>query len=282
MSAVLAHGRCGADRGARLVSSLDLFRFHAGVYAVAIRKLSELEDSLAGGPQSSPVPDDMAADLKATLNVLQELCVEANLLTAARNAEYAADETRKRTIGQVRENLRAIRFVIERDLAEQFLLRLTTQEAAWFKSESPFGAEVAAAFNSAELDMREAAKCLATERHTACVFHCMRVLEAGLVALAEDVLGRRPGQEQWGNLIESVEKAIETVRKNGIPGVGKDEKNERLRFWSEVAKEFGYFKDGWRNHVAHARTFYDEHSALSVLNHTRAFMAGLAAAGLKE
>ncbi len=54
------------------------------------------------------------------------------------------------------------------------------------------------------------------------------------------------------------------------------ERDDQLQFWSEAAKEFAYLKDGWRNHVAHARTFHDEHSAMSVLNHARAFMDVLA------
>lgn len=49
-------------------------------------------------------------------------------------------------------------------------------------------------------------------------------------------------------------------------------KNERMQFLSEAAKEFFYFKDGWRNYVAHARGTYDEHQAASVLEHTRTFM----------
>jgi hypothetical protein len=50
------------------------------------------------------------------------------------------------------------------------------------------------------------------------------------------------------------------------------ERNERLQFLSEAAKEFFYFKDGWRNYVTHRRADYDEHQALGTLEHVRAFM----------
>jgi hypothetical protein len=49
-----------------------------------------------------------------------------------------------------------------------------------------------------------------------------------------------------------------------------------MQFLSEAAKEFFYFKDGWRNYVAHGRAAYDEHQALGVLEHTRSFMNHLA------
>ncbi len=45
-----------------------------------------------------------------------------------------------------------------------------------------------------------------------------------------------------------------------------------MQFLSEAAKEFFYFKDGWRNHVSHNRGTYDEHQAASVLEHTRSLM----------
>lgn len=162
------------------------------------------------------------------------------------------------------------------ELEDCHLFLVPKGRVSYYGSTRLFGDAVRDAFPSALQDVAEAGSCYATGCYTACVFHCMRALESGLAALAEDVLGRRPGREQWGNIIEDVEKAVETVRKNGIPGVGRDEKNEKLQFWSEAAKEFGYFKDGWRNHVTHARTFYDENSALSVLHHVRAFMAVLA------
>jgi hypothetical protein len=50
---------------------------------------------------------------------------------------------------------------------------------------------------------------------------------------------------------------------------------------SEAAKEFFYFKDGWRNHVSHAKDKYDGPQAFSVLNHTSAFMKHLSM-GLSE
>jgi hypothetical protein len=56
----------------------------------------------------------------------------------------------------------------------------------------------------------------------------------------------------------------------------KGEKDRKLQFLSEAAKEFAYFKDGWRNFVSHGHEKYDDAKALSVLEHTRAFMNHLA------
>jgi len=127
------------------------------------------------------------------------------------------------------------------------------------------------AFPSTKADVFAATDCYALQHNTACVFHCMRILETGLKALASSV-GLKFDVQQWKNIIDQIEAEIEKIRDNGIPDLSKAEKDARLQFLSEAAKEFFYFKDGWRNHVSHNRGAYDEHQALSTLEHVRAFM----------
>jgi len=79
--------------------------------------------------------------------------------------------------------------------------------------------------------------------------------------------------QQWHTILEQIEARIKEER-NTLPK-GSD-KVERLQFLSEAAKEFFYFKDGWRNYVSHNRGTYDEHQALGMLEHTRALMTHLA------
>ena len=100
----------------------------------------------------------------------------------------------------------------------------------------------------------------------------MRILEYGLGALAKEV-GRTYDRQTWHNIIEEIESEIATIRKQGTR---TPEKRARLKFLSEAAKEFFYFKDGWRNFVSHNRSAYDENQALSTLEHVRSFMNHLA------
>ena len=96
----------------------------------------------------------------------------------------------------------------------------------------------------------------------------MRVLEHGLRALAIE-LNKTFDVQNWQNIINEMECEIKSRGKSLPKGAAK---NEHLQFLSEAAKEFMYFKDGWRNYVSHARGVYDEHQARSVLEHVRAFM----------
>ena len=59
--------------------------------------------------------------------------------------------------------------------------------AAFQRSLTLFGTEVAARFPRAIVDIEEAGKCFALGRFTACVFHLMRVVEAGLAAISRSL-----------------------------------------------------------------------------------------------
>jgi hypothetical protein len=62
-------------------------------------------------------------------------------------------------------------------------------------------------FPSVRDDAHAATDCWALGHPTACVFHCMRVLEHGLKALASDV-GETFDLQQWQNIIEQIEARI--------------------------------------------------------------------------
>lgn len=51
---------------------------------------------------------------------------------------------------------------------------------------------------------------------------------------------------------------------------------ERLQFLSEAATDFRYFKNSWRDHIAHLRyTCQDREEAKMILNHVKSFMVHL-------
>jgi hypothetical protein len=127
-------------------------------------------------------------------------------------------------------------------------------------------------FPTASSDILAGVDCWALGHGTAAVFHFMRVLEFGLATLGNEV-GVDVGTKNWQNVINEIESTIRNMGKTlpgGLPKV------EKLQFLSEAAKEFTYFKDGWRNYVAHGRSSYDIHQARSAMEHVRAFMNHLA------
>lgn len=173
--------------------------------------------------------------------------------------------------------------VVKSELKQRVFLCLSPKEAGYYASaigegEPCFGQKVLDNFPGAEYDVNEAALCLALERSTACVLHLMRVLEIGLSALATH-FGVDANHRNWENIIAEIEKEIRSISSNATkpPDWKKEEQH-----YSDVAKEFRYLKNAWRNHVVHVRNKYTPTEAETVFAHVREFIQHLAQGGLKE
>lgn len=177
---------------------------------------------------------------------------------------HALADIRQNIIGELRDHL--FFFVSRPDVD---LLRGNTD---------PFGKEVKDIFPETSKDIVAAGRCLALKESTAAVFHLMRVLEKGLwrfARIAGVPMSAQIEQKNWGGIIGDIETAVERYGDTAPRG---PEKTARLQVYSELAAQFRYFKDAWRNHVSHSRAFYDEREAQSVWAHTRDFMITLATA----
>jgi hypothetical protein len=260
-----------------------MIQFDVRLLITRLSQIQEFEESLRGerpfGMQlsQSSSPDQLLTDdgrkwLWAHLGPLQDELKPLDLNATLLDIQYVWNHAHTWPAKEIATNLKGLRWKIEQELRSRFFLYLDQKAAELFADEAPFGESVATAFPSAKFDVREAAQSYATGRHTACVFHCMCVLERGLAALAADV-GKTFDRQQWHNIIEEIESEVRNIAKTGPKTAEKD---ERVQWLSEAAKEFFYFKDGWRNYVAHGRSRYDGSQALSAFEHVRTFMQRLA------
>jgi hypothetical protein len=185
--------------------------------------------------------------------------------------------------GELCHRIETIDFLFRTQTDKHIFFRLTKDESTMFKGEDLFGAEVTAAFGSPEAtyEITEAGKCLALGRHTATVFHLMRVLEKGLKALADNLnlqFNIPFDYQNWQNIIEQIESEIKKLEQLRAGQT----KTDTLKAYSEIAKQFRYFKDAWRNGVAHSRETYGPEQALSIYRHVREFMQDIVKLGLSE
>jgi hypothetical protein len=144
-------------------------------------------------------------------------------------------------------------------------------------------------FPSVEEPSRAATEAYSVGLNEASIYHMMMVLEVGLKALARRLVVKYDRQV-WDTIIEKIEEGL----RGAIQSRGRTPKGSkpltpaaaaRLRgditLFSEAAKEFVWFKEAWRNHVAHGRAKYDENDALKIMMHVHNFMGRLSAR-LKE
>jgi len=124
-------------------------------------------------------------------------------------------------------------------------------------------------FPSSLFDIEEAGKCLAFERYTSTVFHCMRIVELGLVPLADE-FSVSSDKANWHIIISQIESEIANRSKS--QGANWTDQ----QFYTEAALSFHFFKDAWRNHVMHVRLTFDEERAKRIYSHVQSFMNQIA------
>jgi hypothetical protein len=116
------------------------------------------------------------------------------------------------------------------------------------------------------LDNLDSARyCYRFDEHTASVFHSMRAVEPILTALARSLTGVDPSREQWQTLIERTEAAIKDM--DQLPKT--PDRDRKQTAYSEVAMQFRFIKNAWRNHVMHSRGDYKERDAREIWWHVK-------------
>lgn len=262
---------------APFISLLDLMKH---LDAVLLLQLSQDAGVVWAAGRFGVIPDDTVLgarkgdELKAQLERLTRLeahCIELGLVATAATARKLMDAERNghETIARMRFLWSEMHDRLVDELRGSVLMALEPDKARLFNTPHPFGDPVAQRFPSAVVDVEEAAKCLALDRATACVFHLMRVLEIGLQALASD-LGLTKVEKNWQQLIQDVDGKI-----NALPHSTAAEK-EHLAHRSGAVSHLKNVKDAWRNDVMHPRAAYSEEQAHDIWTHTRALMRKLA------
>ena len=138
-------------------------------------------------------------------------------------------------------------------------------------------------FESARQDILEAGNCLAAECCTGAVFHLMRAAEVARRVFGADRQVTFPkgtiDSKQWGEIIGQLEKAVVKLGQDDSTNWPSDAiRQSQIRFCNWALIEFRAFNDAWRRHISHAHegATYDRDQAMSVLQHTKAFMVKLA------
>jgi hypothetical protein len=185
------------------------------------------------------------------------------------------------------EQVRALRMALIDDLSSHWFKYVPSSDALLMSPGPHFGEPVHEKFSEARDDINAAARCLGLREGDACVFHLMRVLEHGLHALAKDLnvpMVPTLELENWHNIIEQIQSKItseinvlaQQKKKAALP-VDKIAADKRMQRLADIAKEFGSFKEAWRNYVSHTKVTFDPHQARSVWNHVSEFMRKMAA-----
>jgi hypothetical protein len=302
----------------RIVTLLDMLEFHAEAFYLFINWLDafflEIGIAISDRGKDSPLTAEENLTLQIRLTGLRANLENMGLVGFKRTAERLehiaqllhpneqisldgswqqfaelSHPNEQVSLDRIWQQMEEVRLALKADLRDQRFLSLPSADIKYYQQEQRFGLEVFTNFPSTRHDVEEAANCYATGRYTACVFHCMRVVEKGLHTLVRELNDKHNAgitfrdkveYENWGAIITEIQLALENPKR--IKRLNPLPTKEEMTFYSKVAIESEYIKNAWRDDVAHSRSEYDQPGALSVMDHVEAFMKYLAKQGLTE
>jgi hypothetical protein len=264
-------------------------KFEAGKYLNVAGNLAAMSQVLASVDNGQiPLSPQNLQNIRGQYLERAKECRELGLIVSGRQFEIAAENltdvpARAQVLSiQVSTMIIDLQNVMASEMDANLFLWVHFDKARYYEQSELFGDKVAKQFPSTGQDIRAAGNCYASDNNTACVFHCMRVLEKGLRTLADHLVVPFTIPVEllnWQNIIELIEKEISKREKSLPKGMAK---SDELKFLSSAAVQFRYFKEAWRNHVAHSRITYDDMEARRIMNHVHQFMDELAKQELKE
>lgn len=271
----------------RLVSLLEIMRnFNAWELAMLLRHIDtarrHAQAMCESGGRDDKMPEDSIQQFIKPILLIAE--------TSAKRLEL--DSTWKRvwdgggpfyfsvgvgiTYQQLVNELDVLRQAIEADLEERTFVFIPRVDAEVLQRMKDTWSNVWEVIPDSHRDVREALSCYALDRHTAAVFHAMRIAEHGLRHLARKLHVRLIHSKKTTPIEFADWAKIITAIKNKIDPVGKrapsKKRQELLEKYSDAADHCVFMKDIWRNNVSHTRDPYKKPEALGVIERVRDFM----------
>jgi hypothetical protein len=256
-----------------LESPWDMYEFQASEFVDALRAFSAVEALVENKVEGSDglVNGESVQHTLLKLSRLENAC---NSLGAVITADFVRDakmeveaETMKWT--ELTGATKQIYAVLVKELARTKLFSISPHEAELFENATnKFSIEVVISFPSALADIDEAGKCFALGRHTACVFHLMRVLEVPLQTLSKVLLPDDP-KPNWDPVLRKIDEELKLPYKQRRIKGNSD-------FFAGVSSHMHAVKLAWRNRVMHVDTIMPEDRVKAIFDAVVGLMDHLA------
>ena len=266
------YATCDVPFGAQLpvVSLWEIMdRYPAEVFAQGLGELKDIVQSPVW------VEDESArAIVVPRLRELLAACEGAGLQMSAKKLRMLLELLSSREAPSAALAKRLAEDVYDRVVDELGLLsfyRLSPETARLYDDPSPFGDEVLSRFPTTQVDIEEAAKCLALGRSTAAVFHLMRVMEVCLKALGIRLGVQSASNRGWEAVLHKAHGAMSLPYNAKPPEWADDEP-----FLSEAIAMLTAVKVAWRNPTMHVERSYTPEQAEDIWRAVRALARHLA------
>jgi hypothetical protein len=261
-----------------------MLTFDAGQLAQAVRFLAEhnrilemsgLGDRLFGALGG----DDRRSFYLKHIRAVRQYCKDAGFLMTEiplGMAENALDDPRL-TVNIMAGFLYDAMQRLRDEASIPTLLRLSIERVKFYKEPRADWEEVIARFPATVSDIEEANICFSLERYAACVFHCVQVVESGLIALG-GFIGVQDPKSGW----TSTGNELDRIIKKKYPDLTTFEA-QYIEFFKQIRATVVALQDAWRNKISHAQgrlavmtADFSPRVAEEILMASRGFMRRLA------
>jgi hypothetical protein len=246
--------------------------FFAHAVIQLIEGLNEMSAWAENSPSwiEHPLNDGDRANARKYLSNIQNLCDDLGFKSLRLQVDrdlalVKAKCCTYRAAGAIADSLRQR---IQDEFESVRLLWVEDDEL--FQKDDLFGEQVGERFKGASFDIKEAGTCFALRRYTACVYHLMRVAEAGLRAI-----GKRVGYQNERPMWEPVLKYIDAELRRNYDEMSVLFKGD-VEFLSGISSQMHALNLACRRRVAHIERTYTLEESKRIYEATRGLMQHIA------
>lgn len=237
---------------------MELLQVHAHEYAEKSTRIHLAMEQVASG--------DIWADHKARTHLiieledLQEMCATGELPVTKVRVDHLLHCLRVGSLNS--QEARAMRESLNNNLFSRYLLDLRSRlvdelstklffqlphsRKELFEKPCAKWESVIARWPETILDIEEAGKCFALSRYAASVFHCVQIIEHGLLRLG-NFLGVHDPHSGWTAVAGKLRKIVETDYDKKT-----DFEKQNSAFIEQMQGTVEALKNAWRNKISHA------------------------------
>jgi hypothetical protein len=213
-----------------LISLYEMLKFSAEQFfniATKLRHIAQLFESfsdqsaqLSSDDRQAVIPELLAIDRSCEVVGLSYSQINIKRFLALLHANSDITFTYGSTNAFTDELSRRI----QDELAARLFMQIRNDKVKYYLDPwDSFGQIIVEKFGSLSRDIEEAGKCLATERHPACIYHLMRIMEVGLRALGDSLALPNTTNRSWDAILKKANAELEKPHNDRSPEWQADE-----------------------------------------------------------
>jgi hypothetical protein len=249
-----------------LWSLWDMLKIHAEEFINLTEGFNTTSNCfLIAENKNIPITGKILHDLRQGLNLLKDICDRMGFkISSSILSQKIID------LPQNSRELDTLIDIVKEEMKLNLFLLISQDRAKYYNPDKPiWGTEIADKLADTIEDIVESNNCYSLDRHTACVFHLMRIMEKSLQKYTEK-LGISLSSicdEKWQIIINQIRGQLNKL----FPKHGDSVRTKH----ESILGHLETVKIAWRNPTMHPKATYTEEEAKSLLNAVEIFMKDL-------